>query len=380
VIAFIQTYGLNGPAGGPKLMRGLLQAEHPPVLSIYTGIDPAPLYHGVEEIHLPKRPDFGRIDHSRFHAKFGMFDRFFESRFERKLRRILLEHHVKLIHIIPHGYDIVPVRRLASELNIPCFVTVHDDIEMMSRNHPFLKNIVAAVGEAWRDAKGAFVISDEIGREYSNRYGAREYEIVTDGLASMATAPQPWAGQSLRVYFMGLFLGHYKATFRAMLDALQIVRKKRADLDISVTSRSGYILCPLHPGDVPVNVNQFSSDVSEAEKSMLSFDLLYLPMPFGDEQANFRRFSMSTKMVTYLGSGLPIFYHGPEDAAVCELLKRHNAAVICTSLDPGRIAEQLMGALPGREAVVGNALALARSRFMLADQQQKFWNPIVAAL
>jgi hypothetical protein len=28
---------------------------------------------------------------------------------------------------------------------------------------------------------------------------------------------------------------------------------------------------------------------------------------------------------------------------------------------------------------VNNALALARARFMLADQQRRFWEPIVAA-
>jgi hypothetical protein len=33
-----------------------------------------------------------------------------------------------------------------------------------------------------------------------------------------------------------------------------------------------------------------------------------------------------------------------------------------------------------RESIVNHALRLARSQFMLADQQQRFWEPILQAL
>ena len=292
---------------------------------------------------------------------------------------MLRESRIKLLHIIPHGYDIVPVYRVASELNIPCFLTIHDDLECMALGHPLKGQMVAALGKAWRSAKGIFVISDEIGQEYSRRYGAREYQIVTDGLTSVAEAPQSRPSRSLRVYFMGLFHPGYRANLRAVLDALKIVRSQHPDWDISVTSRSGYILCSVNTDDVPVKVIPFAPDASEVETDLLSADLLYQPLPFEAELANFGRFSMSTKMVTYLGSGLPILYHGPEDAAAFKLLTGHRAAIMCTTLDAETIAKQLVEAASNREIIVNNALALARARFMLADQQRRFWEPIVAA-
>jgi hypothetical protein len=237
----------------------------------------------------------------------------------------------------------------------------------MALGHPLKGQMVAALGKAWRSAKGIFVISDEIGQEYSRRYGAREYQIVTDGLTYVAEAPQSRPSRSLRVYFMGLFHPGYRANLRAVLDALKIVRSQHPDWDISVTSRSGYILCSVN------------TDASEVETDLLSADLLYQPLPFEAELANFGRFSMSTKMVTYLGSGLPILYHGPEDAAAFKLLTGHRAAIMCTTLDAETIAKQLVEAASNREIIVNNALALARARFMLADQQRRFWEPIVAA-
>jgi hypothetical protein len=369
---------VNGPAGGPKLLRGLLEAEHPPVLSIYTGLDEVAPLPGVEEIYLPRRPEMGRIDRSRFHSKMGVFDRIFRSRFKRRLRQIFTERGVKCVHVIPHAYDVVAVQRVASEMHLPSFITVHDDIESTVDGHPFKNEAVAATAELWRTAKAAFAISGEIGREYCRRYGEREFAVVTDGLKSIPDAPKQWDRRSFQVYFMGLFNVSYQSNFRAVLDALRMVRDERPDWNISVTSRSGYIHCPLRPDDVPVKVVQFSKDVREAERDMLTADLLYQPMTF--DIAAFGKFSMSTKMVSYLGSGIPILYHGPEFAAACKLLADHNAAICCTSLDPQVIARQLIDAMPEGETIASNALVFARSQFMLADQQRRFWRPIQEAM
>jgi hypothetical protein len=360
-------------------MRALLERDHPPVLSVYTGLEVSPSPSTIEEIHLPTRPDFGRIDHSRFHSSFGVFDGVFQSRFESRLRRVIREHQVKLIHIIPHGYDIVPVHKIASDLKIPLFLTIHDDLEYTAIGHPLKGRMVAAMGEAWRAAEGVFVICDEIGQEYARRYGEKKYAVVTDGLISVAEAPQRRPARSLRVYFMGLFHPGYKANLRALLDALKIVRNQHPDWDISVTSRSGYISCPVRKDDLPVRVIPFAPQ-SEVDRDMLSADLLYLPLPFEAELANFGKFSMSTKMVTYLGSGLPILYHGPRNAAACNLLASHQSAITCTSLDAGVIAKQLIESALAREAIVNNALQLARKHFMLAGQQRRFWEPIVEVL
>jgi glycosyltransferase involved in cell wall biosynthesis len=292
---------------------------------------------------------------------------------------VLREDHVELIHLLANSYSVVPVYNVASELGIPYFLTIHDDLEYAALKHPLMKQMTAFMGKAWREAEGVFVISEEMGQEYSRRYGVREYRVVTDGLKQVADVPQQRPERSLRLYFMGLFHNTYAQNLRAVLDALKIVRSRQPDWNITVTCRCGSISAPVHHDDVSVTVLPFAPE-EEVEKDMLSADLLYQPMPFQAHARAFTRFSLSTKMITYLGTGLPIFYHGPDNAAACKLLTRHEAAAICATLDPEEIAEQLLDAVVRRESIVNHALRLARSQFMLADQQQRFWEPILQAL
>lgn len=379
MIAFIQPFALYASGGGSRILRALLDTDHPPALSIYTGDQPPPKSQSIEEIDLPVRPRFGRLERSRFQARLMTLDRIFESSFKAKLRSLVRSRGIQAFHIIPHRYDLVGAVSVAEEMGLPYFISVHDELEVVSTGHPWTGRMLEAMAAGWRNAKGIYVISDEMGREYSRRYGARVYEIVTDGLTEVAPGPLPRLAKSLRIYFMGLFHYRYQANLRALLDALKILRAKQPDRNIAVTLRCGGIFGEIAKDDVPVTVLPFAPE-SEVANDMRSADLLYQPLPFEAESANFGRFSLSTKLVTYLGSGLPILYHGPEDSAACALLRRRRAAVTCTSLDPEEIAKNIEESMARRDEIVTNALALGRERFMLADQQRRFWAPIRAAL
>jgi Mg/Co/Ni transporter MgtE len=126
----------------------------------------------------------------------------------------------------------------------------------------------------------------------------------------------------------------------------------------------------------PVEVPPFATE-AQVDQDLETADLLYLPMPFGTEHESFARYSISTKMVTYVGSGVPILYHGPATSAAFDLLDRHRAAIVVNSLDPQQIAHALETAANGRAAEIAqNALELARHQFLLTDQRNRFWDTI----
>jgi len=380
MIAFIQPVGIQGAGGAPKFLRSILQGEHPPVLSINTGFENVAAGPLAQEIHLMPRPNFGRIERTRYHSLFLALDGVCRPLFEARLRKILTENRVQAIHLIPHTYALVTVNKLAREMDIPLFLNVQDDIEYIAGGHPLLGRIQEALGDAWRCATRIFSISDALGKEYSRRFGAREFSVITDGLKSIVDGPCRRPERSLRLYFMGLFHHGYGENLRAALDALKIVRERHPDWDISFTSRSESVACEVRADDVPVRIYKFAPSESVVDTDMLEVDLLYLPLPFSGRALSLSRYSMSTKMVSYLGSGLPIFYHGPSNAAAGQLLEGHGAATICATLDPAAIAEKLEEAMRERASTVERALELARSQFMLADQQQRFWSCIQMTL
>lgn len=379
MIAFIQPFALHASGGGSRILRALLDTDHPPALSIYTGALPAAKSQSIEEIDLPIRPRFGRLEKTRFQQRLMVLNRIFESSFQTKLRGLVRDRGIRAFHIIPHGYDLIGAVSVAEQMGLPYFINVHDDLEYIGTGQPWGARMLAAMAVAWRNAKGIYVISDEMGQEYSRRYGARTYEVVTDGLTEVAPGPLPRPPKSLRIYFMGLFHYRYQPNLRALLDALKILRAKHSGWNIAVTLRCGAIFGEIAKDDVPVTVLPFASE-SEVANDMRNADLLYQPLPFGAESANFGKFSLSTKLVTYLGSGLPILYHGPDYSAACALLQKSRAAVTCTNLDPEEIAKDIEESMARRDEIVTNALALGRERFMLTDQQRRFWAPIRAAL
>jgi hypothetical protein len=379
MIAFVQPFGFYSPGGGSRILRALLEGEHPAALSICTEVLPAPPSKGIEELHVGLRPAVPGLERSRFHKHFKNAEGLFRAGFESRLRRVLEERGIRAIHHVPHGYDVVGVSDVARQMKIPLILNVHDDLEFTSIGHPLMKSMVAALGKAWREADQIFVISEEIGQEYSKRYGGREFEVITDGLTEVAEAPLARPQKSLRVYFMGMFHFRYRANMRALLDALKRIRKSHSDWDISVVCRCGTIFDEPAKDDVPVTVLPFAPE-SEVAKDMLSADLLYQPLPFEADAVNFGKFSLSTKLVTYLGSGLPILYHGPTETAAYNLLAGRRAAFLCATLEPERIAAEILESAGQRDAIVNHALALGRERFMLADQQRRFWGAIAKVM
>jgi glycosyltransferase involved in cell wall biosynthesis len=379
MIAFVQPFGLDSPGGSSRIFRALLEGDHPPALSISTEAKAPPPSKSIEELHLPVRPALGRLERTRFRKHFLPLEGIFRSSFEARLHKTIEERGIRAFHLLAHGYDLVGVWNVASKYKIPLILDVHDDLKYVAMGHPRLEEMLTTLGEIWRKADQIVVISDEIGQEYSKRYGKREYEPITDGLTDVAPSPLSRPGKSLRVYFMGLFHYKYRANLRALLDALKLIRASHPDWDVSMTCRCGSIFDQPAPDDVPVTVLPFAPE-SQVAKDMLSADLLYQPLPFEAEVSTFGKFSLSTKLVTYLGSGLPILYHGPADAAAANLLTTRKAGFVCTTLDPETIAREILESADRRDAIVNNALALGRERFMLADQQKRFWAVVNKAL
>ena len=162
----------------------------------------------------------------------------------------------------------------------------------------------------------------------------------------MALALPRSAAKQLRVYFMGLFHLVYERNLQVFIEALELL-SAQVDPGVarSITLRCGSIRPALRKQSRLVRVLPFGSE-ADVQTDFDSADWLYLPLPFSEEHRAFGAYSLSTKMVTYLGSGLPILYHGPAGTAAHNLLSKHRAAALITSLDPEEIAGVLAELLP----------------------------------
>ncbi|HEY2614995.1 MAG TPA: glycosyltransferase [Chthoniobacterales bacterium] len=372
-ILFVQPFSLGSAGGGARILRALLEQAPFAWQSICT----SPERHQAwpNELHLPSRPAWGRIEHSRFAAFPNISASFFAPLFRKRMKDLFVRLGARAIHAVPHaGLDFAHVHAVARELGLPFLISLHDDLAYTAAKTVAPQKRESAMREAWRDSAARFVISEELGREYSARYGARDYAVVTDGLTQIAAPRAARDSSTLRIYFMGLFHMGYERNLRALLDGLALFERKHPSITIDMRCRCEHIRPHVLAGAKSIAVLPFAKE-AEVRRDMETADLLYMPIPFGKAHENFARYSLSTKMVTYSGSGVPILYHGPAQSAAHDLLQKNNAAFLLTSLVPEEIAQTLAGlTAQKREQIASNALALASREFMLADQTRKFWS------
>ncbi|MGI9087930.1 MAG: glycosyltransferase family 4 protein [Chthoniobacterales bacterium] len=376
-IVFLQPFSIGSAGGGARILRALL--AHAPCAWKSVCSSPVKPKPWPNELHLRARPSWGRVEHSRLAAWPNASSPFFARGFRRRLQRLCVRLGARAIHAVPHaGLDFAEAHLVARALALPFFISLHDDLAYTALVRP--KRREAAMATAWGEAAGRFVITEALGREYCRRYGQQEFQVVTDGVEQL-TPPRPIAEtRVLRIYFMGLFHMAYEHNLRVLLDAISLLASRANSPKFELTLRCEHIRPSVLAGASAVRVLPFADEMQVAQ-DLEHADLLYMPIPFGEEHGNFARYSLSTKMVTYAGSGVPILYHGPTTSAAFALLQTARAALVLDSLEPAEIAQKLNNFRPEQRATAAaNALALAGRDFMLRDQVEKFWGTIAPRL
>ena len=374
MLILVNPFGLSSPGGGPRIFRSLLQDAPKEWISVCSSPQAQPQIKNGDEIHLPIRRGFGRLDHSRFGKYLYVLEKQGQQKFERKLTDICRQNQATGIHGLAHTMDFWYAYRVSKSLNLPYYLTVHDDLGYALKGQLSLKQGMACLSEVWNGSAARFVISNAMGDEYCRRYGKQPYTVVTDGLTASESSPLPRPTRSMRVYFMGAVHMTYENNFHALYSALQKFKKEHSDWNVSLTIRGGTGF-QFRPNDVPINLLPWGSE-SEVAQDLEEADFLYLPLPFDEGCDSFVRYSLSTKMVTYLGSGLPILYHGPIHAAANHLLAQHHAAIGLYSLSESDLQQSLENATDVREQVVNNAIVLGQQQFSLSRIQNQFWSQI----
>jgi len=378
-VAFVQPFGLAEFGGGPKVLKTLLKNAPLDAISINTTLNSPVATNIIREFHLPRRPTLGRLEKTRFYSFFHSSNRFFSRSFQRKFADLVRREEVSCIHAIAHTWDCLDAFEVAQDLGLPFALTVHDDLLYAMKGQLGLGKAEELLARMWEGSDVRFVISEEIGEEYGRRYGKRAYIPVTDGLEKVADLPRARVEGKVRIYFMGLFHQSYTANFHQLLSALEQLGSEHPELKVELITRCGSVGMFASSKNVTVSELPFAAADPTAE-DMRNADIAYLPLPFGQEQEAFTRYSLSTKMIGYLGSGLPILYHGPSYAAACKFLERHDAAQIVSTMETQAIVDGIVLLLKNYTSLATAGLQVARSEFLLEDTRTRFWNGIKGCL
>jgi glycosyltransferase involved in cell wall biosynthesis len=376
-VLLVQPFGIESPGGGGRILRSLCADVPLEIVSICAGPFPPRPTEVVEELYFATRPRLSRLRASRLGVLVRQFDDFGHQGVERKLETLARQRGVAAIHALADAHISFAIAHRVARRTGARFALSLWDAPWYKRLSTQMGNrrYFAALDKAWHDADARTVISPEMGSAFCSRYGRKPFVVVTDGLESVASDPIEAVPRNFTIYFCGsIHIAHWD-NFRILAEALDRIRRAGAWLPRVVLRGSTF------PGASEIDFIEASRwDATDAEVTaeVASADVLYLPLPFGDRYAAFTELSLPTKLVTYLGSGRPILYHGPATTAAASVLRHGGAALLLAEQDPVRLAEAFVRWIESTRpaACAARALELARARFTRERQQRLFWGAV----
>jgi glycosyltransferase involved in cell wall biosynthesis len=353
----------NGGAG--RVLRRLYVNHEKYITTLYAKPISSPIRKGpVVEVAVPTFPL--HRPWMRWHLRTFIAylrDNLFFNYNAKKLVRAAAEIECDVIHVINHG----PYSSLLCNeqfANKPLWVSFHDHFSTVSSFEDAQK--------LWQLADRRLMISKELGIVYQQLFGKRDFELITDGvLQNEVSEPKSAAESPIRIYFAGLLHIDYHPLFRVLADALELLNKDNIPCELILRGTQKLAFLQNNTFRIEYRKNFVTDD--DIKREMDEADLLYLPMKFN--LPDFYLYSLSTKMVSYLGASGSILYHGPENSAACNLLTKYEAAVNCTSLNPVELKLRIMELLENKRLISTNAKKLAQEQFDLLKLRQQFWHP-----
>jgi hypothetical protein len=290
------------------------------------------------------------------------------------LKKVLLKKAQKKIDdiISTNSYDIIHIVNHGILSAYPCQEKYLKGKKLWASFHDYYSESSSFedTKKLWQQAHRRMVISNELGMKYAEEFGNKDFEIITDGLLeNEISEPGSKNKNTITIYFGGLLHYHYIPLFKVMEDALNTIAKQGIKINFILRGVS-FTIFKNNLFDVEYRNDFVPDEVIQAELN--EADILYLPIKFNKPQ--FYLYSLSTKMIGYLGAPGKILYHGPEESAAYKLLNEAQAAICCTSLEINEIENAVKILIENAAQVSSNAKQLVCSNFRLEDIQKKFWS------
>ncbi|HEY8780369.1 MAG TPA: hypothetical protein VIM16_02040 [Mucilaginibacter sp.] len=362
-----QSFSLYDNGGGSRILRRLYQGNESQVSSIaFTVYPSAPVNGDIDEKIIPLRP----LTRSwmRWILRDGVIwlrENVFKSRVNKNIWKTAAKIPFDVLHVVDHGPFSTVLCNDSFLSGKSLWVSFHD--HFLTTGGSFNN-----ANTLWNSADRRMVISNELGNEYNRLFGEKDFEIITDGVfINEISEPVTTNGPVITIYFAGLLHIDYLPLFNVLANSLDILAKE--GLKIKLILRGTQFVNFLDKRGFEIEYRPFSTDDDELKQELDSATILYLPIKF--KPADFYLYSLSTKMIGYLGAPGSILYHGPADAAVNNLLKKSMSAVGCYTLDTKDVLESLYEILNEDCKVSFNAKKLAKSHFNFQKIKEGFWGP-----
>jgi glycosyltransferase involved in cell wall biosynthesis len=362
-ILSIQPASLYQNGGMGRLLRRLYKGHEKDIIGLYVNNNSSIKKGEINEISISAFP----IHRPWMRWKIrGLFKWLRESLFynltKYKVERAVSKIQFDVLHIINHGPFSAILCNEKTIINKHLWTSFHDHFSLCSTFKDAQK--------LWNLSDRRLMISQELGEEYQRIFGFKDFELITDGVSQEEISlPRVTNQNQINIYFSGLLHLDYYPLFKVLIDALDILVDQGHSFKLILRGTREIKFLKTQKFKIDYRSNFISDE--EIKKELDMTDILYLPIKF--TLPNFYLYSLSTKMISYIGAAGKILFHGPSESAACKLLQKNNAAISCVSLNVEEMVSKLKEIINIDTKLSLNANNLAKSRFELTSIQKTFW-------
>ncbi|MDQ6911320.1 MAG: hypothetical protein M3128_00390 [Verrucomicrobiota bacterium] len=269
------------------------------------------------------------------------------------------------IWIVPHQWAIPPLGHVLPHKDVPYHISIHD---YPDAHHPertigrdLTTDLVVTVENLYRRAASRDTISNEMAADMESRTGASANQILHAGVepADFEYLEQavPVNRDVIKIAYAGTIVA--RQTVLAFVRSLTHVRKEIARrIELHLFSAHTSASQPWFNREWMIEHGELGA--SELLAHLRECDWGLAPMELTDENPRYNRFSLPTKVVSYLAAGLPTICIAHSSSTIAHLAGRYSLGIQIDETNADRIDEILRVGLSNSEERARRRLEIVR--------------------
>lgn len=268
---------------------------------------------------------------------------------QRHLQRTVVALRPDVVWVIPHGWSIPPLARALPAAGVPFHLSLHDYPDVRSwvdcLGADRCRRMADWVDDLYRRATTRDTVCREMSADIQARTGApggvNRTGLEPDELAALA-ATQPVVGKVLRIAYAGSIIVEPEfALFVAAVEKIRARLPRRVALDFF--GDHSYQSRPWFNSAWMTSHGNLPRPELSAQLRLCTWG--FSPMALTDDDPRYNRFSLPTKLVSYLAAGMPVITLGHSESTVVKMATAYPVGFCSTTNDVDTLAAQLLTAL-----------------------------------
>jgi glycosyltransferase involved in cell wall biosynthesis len=232
---------------------------------------------------------------------------------------------------------------LMQRVDLPFVITIWDSPELLIQRLRLdtwtAQNVLFTFYKILNKAKHVTVICDGMGKYFEKNGTATPYSVIHTGIleeSKVSIRKQKPKSDVLHIAFTGSI--YSKLEWNAFVQAIEYWNKthqQKIEFHVAGSLPKFGIYFPKF-----IDYRGILSP-NEANLLLQRADIAYLPYWFDKKKEMVVKTSFPSKLSAYIAMGIPVFFHGPHYASVCQVMKKYRIGISCHSLDVKNIIATL---------------------------------------